>query len=106
MSEQNSYRCENINFITTKRLILKSILINLVTRKILIKIFPQNENTISYINKISSESEQRADDLVDLNLDHFKTWTIVNLKAFRHLKGNNSEGGLESLAAKAFCLMR
>ena len=85
---------------------MKSILINLVTRKILIKIFPQNENTISYINKISSESEQRADDLVDLNLDHFKTWTIVNLKAFRHLKGNNSEGGLESLAAKAFCLMR
>ena len=85
---------------------MKSILINLVTRKILIKIFPQNENTISYINKISSESEQRADDLVDLNLDHFKTWTVVNLKAFRHLKGNNSEGGLESLAAKAFCLMR
>ena len=85
---------------------MKSILINLITKKILIKIFPQNENTISYINKISSESEQRADDLVDLNLDHFKTWTIVNLKAFRHLKGNNSEGGLESLAAKAFCLMR
>ena len=85
---------------------MKSILINLVTRKILIKIFPQNENTISYINKISSESEQRADDLVDLNLDHFKTWTVVNLKAFRHLKGKYSEGGLESLAAKAFCLMR
>ena len=85
---------------------MKSILINLITRKILIKIFPQNENTISYINKISSESEQRADDLVDLNLDHFKTWTIVNLKAFHHLKGNNSEGGLESLAAKTFCLMR
>ena len=85
---------------------MKSILINLVTRKILIKIFPQNENTISYINKISSESEQTADDLVDLNLDHFKIGTIVNLKAFHHLKGNNSEGGLESLAAKAFCLMR
>ena len=79
---------------------MKSILINLITKKILIKIFPQNENTISYINKISSESEQTAADLVDLTLDHFKTWTIVNLKAFLHLKGNNSEGGQANLLPK------
>ena len=35
-------------------------------------------------------------------MDDFKTWTTVNLKAFLHLRGKNSEGGQESLAAKAF----
>ena len=51
---------------------------------------------------MSSESKQTAADLADLTLDDFKTWTIVNLKAFLHLRGKNSEGGQESLAAKAF----
>ena len=51
---------------------------------------------------MSSESEQTAAELVDLALDDFKTWTTVNLKAFLHLRGKNSEGGQESLAAKAF----
>ena len=54
------------------------------------------------INKISSESEKTAADLADLTLDYFKTWTTVNLKAFLHLRGKISEGGQESLAAKAF----
>ena len=51
---------------------------------------------------MSSKSEQTAADLADLTLDDFKTWTTVNLKAFLHLRGKNSEGGQESLAAKAF----
>ena len=49
-----------------------------------------------------SESEQTAADLSYLILDDFKTWTAVNLKAFLHLRGKNSEGGLGTLAAKAF----
>ena len=49
-----------------------------------------------------SESEQTAADLSYLTLDDFKTWTTVNLKAFLHLRGKNSEGGLGTLAAKAF----
>ena len=52
--------------------------------------------------KMSSESEQTAADLADLTLDDFKTWTTVNLKAFLHLRGKNSEGGQESLTTKAF----
>ena len=51
---------------------------------------------------MSSKSEQTAAELADLTLDDFKTWTTVNLKAFLHLRGKNSEGGHESLAAKAF----
>ena len=51
---------------------------------------------------MSSESEQTAAGLADLTLDDFKTSTIVNLKAFLHLRGKNSEGGQESLATKAF----
>ena len=51
---------------------------------------------------MSSESEQTAADLADLTLDDFKTWTTVNLKAFLHLRGKNSEGGQESLTTKAF----
>ena len=54
------------------------------------------------MNKISSESEQTAADLADLTLNDFKTWTTVNLKTFLHLRSKNSEGGQESLAAKAF----
>ena len=42
-----------------------------------------------------SESEQTAADLSYLTLDDFKTWTTVNLKAFLHLRGKNSEGGQE-----------
>ena len=49
-----------------------------------------------------SESEQTAADLSYLTLDDFKTWTTVNLKAFLHLRGKNSEGGLGTLVAKAF----
>ena len=49
---------------------------------------------------MSSKSEQAATDLAELTLDHFKTWTTVNLKAFLHLRGK--KGGQESLAAKAF----
>ena len=51
---------------------------------------------------MSSEIKQTAAELADLILDDFKTWTTVNLKAFLHLRGKNSEGGHESLAAKAF----
>ena len=51
---------------------------------------------------MSSDSEQKAAELADLTLDDFKTWTTVNLKAFLHLRGKNSEAGQESLAAKAF----
>ena len=54
------------------------------------------------MSKMSSESEQTAADLADLILDDFKTWPTINLKAFLHLRGKNSEGGQESLAAKAF----
>ena len=35
---------------------------------------------------MSSESEQTAADLAELALDHLKTWTTVNLKAFLHLR--------------------
>ena len=35
-------------------------------------------------------------------MDDFKTWATVNLKPFLHLRGKNSEGGQESIAAKAF----
>ena len=35
------------------------------------------------------------------NLNDFKTWATVNLKAFLHLRGKISEGDQESLAAKA-----
>ena len=49
-----------------------------------------------------SESEQTAADLADLTLDDFKTRTTVNLKAFLHLRGKNSEGGQEWLAVKGF----
>ena len=51
---------------------------------------------------MSSDSEQKAAELADLTLDDFKTWTTVNLKAFLHFRGKNSEAGQESLAAKAF----
>ena len=51
---------------------------------------------------MSSESEQTAAELADLTLDDFKTWTTINLKASLHLRGKNSAGGQESLAAKAF----
>ena len=51
---------------------------------------------------MSSESEQTAVDLANLTLDDFKTWTTLNLKAFLHLRGKNSEGGQESVATKAF----
>ena len=55
---------------------------------------------------MSSESEQTAAELADLTLDDFKTWTTINLKASLHLRGKNSEGGQESLAAKAFSAWR
>ena len=46
-----------------------------------------------------SKSEQTAADLAvsldDFNLDDFKTWKTVNLKAFLHLRSKNSEGGQE-----------
>ena len=46
---------------------------------------------------MSSKSEQAAADLAvsldDFNLDDFKTWKTVNLKAFLHLRSKNSEGG-------------
>ena len=51
---------------------------------------------------MSSESEQTAVELADLTFDEFKTWTTVNMKAFLHLRGKNSERGQELLAAKAF----
>ena len=51
---------------------------------------------------MSSESEQTAADLADLTLDDSKTWATINLKAFLHLRGKNSEARQESLAAKAF----
>ena len=41
------------------------------------------------------ESEQKAAELADLTLDDFKTRTTVNLKAYLHLRGKNSEGGQE-----------
>ena len=68
----------------------------------LLKIFPRNEKAISFINKMSSESEQTAVDLADLTLDDFKTWTTINLNPCPHLRGKNSEEGQESLAAKIF----
>ena len=49
-----------------------------------------------------SKSEQTAVYLADLTLNDFKTWATVNLKAFLHLRGKNSEWGQESLATKAF----
>ena len=49
-----------------------------------------------------SSKSQHTVHLADLTLDDFKTWTTVNLKAFLHFRGKNSEGGQESLAAKAF----
>ena len=51
---------------------------------------------------MASESEQTAADLADLTLNDFKTWTTVNQKIFLRLRSKNSEGGQESLAAKAF----
>ena len=51
---------------------------------------------------MSSKSEQTAANLADLTLDDFKIWTNVNLKVFLHLRGKNSEGDQESLAAKVF----
>ena len=80
---------------------MKSILIKLITRKILLEFFLQNEK-VYFINKMSSESEQTAADLADLTLGDFKTWATVNLKAFLHHRSKNSEGGQESFAAKAF----
>ena len=68
----------------------------------LLKIFPRNEKAISFITKMSSESEQTAVDLADLTLDDFKTWTTINLNPCPHLRGKNSEEGQESLAAKTF----
>ena len=49
---------------------------------------------------MSSESEQTAADLADLTLDDFKTWTTVNLKAFLHLRGKNSEGASSACCDK------
>ena len=40
---------------------------------------------------MSSERELVAAHLADLTLDDFKIWTTVNLKAFLHLTGKNSE---------------
>ena len=51
---------------------------------------------------MSTKSQLTAADLTGLTLDDFKTLTTVNLKTFLNLRGKNSAGGQESLAAKAF----
>ena len=38
-----------------------------------------------------------------MTLDQFRLWNINALKAYLHIRGKNTDGGLEELAARYVC---